>query len=195
MWRRRQSMAPAALHPRPERRSLDRRGIGCLLRSRRYSGSGGFDQPRRASAASNRGISVESREQFAQVCRDTGQLGCASGVATESSRNLDGNVHCSSKPKAFNRRVRRQNQNRESHETVNPDQPWYSAISGLSPFAYATTGSGTSSVCPRYFSNSASLGAIGSSVSYSPAKTSVVFRPLPVMQSTVVSLGRMRSLL
>src|SRR6266849_2523521 len=44
----------------------------------------------------------------------------------------------------------------------------------------------------RYSSNAASLGAIGSGASNLPARASVVFNPLPVMHSTVVSSGRMR---
>src|SRR5947209_5499386 len=65
----------------------------------------------------------------------------------------------------------------------------------LALYNYAPTAAGTSNARSRYLSNSASLGAIGSSDPYSPVKTSVVLSPLPVMQSTVVSSGRMRSLL
>src|SRR3954466_2519962 len=46
-----------------------------------------------------------------------------------------------------------------------------------------------------YLSNSAIFGGMGSANSYLPASTSVVFNPLPVMQSTVVSSGRILSCL
>src|SRR6266536_1980681 len=60
---------------------------------------------------------------------------------------------------------------------------------GASP----ATRANSPSLLVRYASNSTSFGASGVSASYSFASTSVVFSPLPVMQSTVVSSGRIRS--
>src|SRR5215831_4037425 len=107
---------------------------------------------------------VEHREEFPEIGCGTCDRRNPGSVAPQGTRNVDGDGHR------------------------------YAPTASASRAAATTPGtSSTSSVCCRYASNSTSLGAIGRSVLYAPASTSVVLRPFPVTHSTVVSSGRRRS--
>src|SRR5712692_1411382 len=107
-------------------------------------------------------MGLEFGELLIERCKQFSQIGCRAG----NSRVPGGQPAQG-----------RGNLNRNGHQA--------STVSGTS-FSEAP------SVLSIYFSNSAILGAMGSSSSYLPASTSVVFKPLPVMHSTVVSSGEIR---
>src|SRR5215469_9191503 len=98
-----------------------------------------------------RELLVEHGEEFAEISRCARNGSDAVSVAPQGSWNVHGDGHR------------------------------YAPIASASCAAATAPGtSSTSRLCCRYASNSTNFGAIGRPALYTPASTSVVFRPFPV---------------